>query len=356
MKITYLIPEPSSKGGMTAITKMFYEVNYFDNINTFHFNTSFKSSIRFIRFFEFFGKQFKFLFHLIAVKPDVIFVMSNSYIGFFDKILYCLLARFFGVKSMLNHVGGEFDKFYRKNSLVRFLVDRVILVPNVLLIGSDFWSNYFKKQFPKVKVINSPNPIICSQYSGKVERNNDGRFVVSSLFRIIKEKGVYELIGVARNVIVNSENIDFVIMGGGPLLDFLKIEMDEFVKSGRVRILGFVEDEVKVKEICASDLYLMLTHFDLMPISIMEAMAAGKPILSTTVGGIPDLVKNGINGFLFDVGQVDIVANKVVELSKSGRKYLEMGQIGKNMVLENYDVHSIINLHKSIALSLLKQN
>ncbi len=353
MKISYLIPDPSSKGGMTAITKMFYEVNYFDNIEIFHFSTSFKANGKLGRFVEFFSKQFAFILHLIKVKPDVIFVMSSSYFGFYDKCIYCLIARLFGVKSMLNHVGGEFDKFYNSSSLHKTLINKFIHFPNVLLIGSSFWCDYFTKLFPFKKIYNSPNPIIVDQFNQTQVTESDNKFKIASLFRIIKEKGVYELIEVIQRISKLNLNIEFVIMGGGPMLDFLKEQLLENTNNKEVRILGFVDDDVKIQEICSSDLYVMLTHFDLMPISIMEAMAAGKPVISTNVGGISDLVKDGVNGFLFEIGEVEKVIEKIIELYSQSSEVQKLGQNGKDIVVEHFDILSIINKHKQIAFELI---
>ncbi len=353
MKITYLIPEPSSKGGMTAITKMFYEVNYFNDIDTFHFNTSFKAISKTGRFIEFFSKQLAFIIHIIKVKPDAVFVMSSSYFGFYDKCIYCFIARLFGVKSMLNHVGGEFDKFYKSSLLNKTLINIFIRFPHVLLIGSSFWCDYFTKLFPNKKIFNSPNPLIVEQYNHTSMSMIKHKFKIASLFRIIKEKGVYELIEVIQRISKLNLNIEFVIMGGGPMLDFLKEQLLENSINQEVRILGFVDDDVKIKEICSSDLYVMLTHFDLMPISIMEAMAAGKPVLSTKVGGIPDLVQDGVNGFLFDVGEVDQVVEKIVELAMPNSDAKKLGQKGYEIIVGNFDIKSIIKKHREIASKLI---
>lgn len=355
-KITYLIPKPSSEGGMTAITKMLYEINYFDNNQFYHFNTSYKSKGKLGRVREFIIRYFSFIRHLIQVRPDAIFVMSNSYLGFYEKCTYCLTARLFFVKSMLNHVGGEFDKFYKKNKFNRVAVRIAIRFPNALLIGSTFWCTYFRTSFPRVKVYNSPNPIIAKDYlAGNPSRMNS-KFVVTSLFRLIKEKGVIELMEVIKKICSRREDIEFVIMGGGPMLDTIRLELASHIAKGQVRVLGFVDDQTKIKEICNSNAYLMLTYFDLMPISIMEAMAASKPIISTKVGGIPDLVEDGINGYLFDVGETDAVIEKLEFLIENPEKHREMGVASREKIDAHFDISKITSLHLQYAKELSGNN
>lgn len=354
-KITYLIPKPSSEGGMTAITKMLYEINYFDNIRFFHFNTSYSSTGKLGRLYEFFFRFQSFIKHLIQVKPDAIFVMSNSYLGFYEKCLYCLVARLFGVKSMLNHVGGEFDKFYRQNALNKYLIRMTIKFPSALLIGSTYWCNYFRTQFPKVTVYSVPNPIIANAYRNtEVSKDPNAKFVITSLFRLVKEKGIYELLSVIKLLCAEFKNIEFVIIGGGPMLEDVRLALTEYLEQGNARVLGFVDDATKVKEICNSDAYLMLTHFDLMPISIMEAMAASKPILSTKVGGIPDMVEDGVNGFLFSVGETEEVVEKLKFLIKNPEIGKSMGLKGRNKVDNFFDITKITALHQHVAEELSK--
>lgn len=356
-KITYLIPKPSSEGGMTAITKMLYEIEYFDNQRIFHFNTSYVSPNRAGRLIEFVARFFRFVLHLVRVKPDAIFVMSNSYLGFYEKCFYCLIARLFGVRSMLNHVGGEFDKFYRKNRLTKFLVRIFIGFPNALLIGSTYWCTYFRTLFPMVTVYSVPNPIIADQYKNTNTRTEpSSRFVITSLFRLVKEKGVHEMLAVIKSMCSQFENVEFVIIGGGPMLNDIREALVTYIERGNVRVLGFVDDTIKIKEICACDAYLMLTHFDLMPISIMEAMSASKPVLTTRVGGIPDMVEDGVNGFLFEVGETTEVVNKLKTLLAQRDVGKSMGQKGRTKVEAMFNISTVTALHQRIADELTSRS
>lgn len=351
-RISYLIPKPSSEGGMTAISQMFYRINYFDNIQNYHFNTSFKAKNKLARLFEALFRIPLFIKHLVEVKPDAVFVMSSSYLGFYEKCLYCLIARVFGAKSMLNHVGGEFDKFYHKTLLNRFLIRNTIKFPNVLLIGSSYWCNYFRNLFPKVTVYNVPNPIIADDYNNSVSGDENGKFVVVSLFRLVKEKGVIELIAVIKAMCSMYKNIHFVIIGDGPMLGYLNAELEAYIDQGFVKVLGFVDEVTKIEEITKANAYLMLTYFDLMPISIMEAMAASKPVLSTRVGGIPDLVLDGVNGFLFDIGETKEVVSKLSLFIEDQGLAREMGRKGRERIDKFFNISKVTALHQKVATEL----
>lgn len=256
---------------------------------------------------------------------------------------------------MLNHVGGEFDKFYRKNVFTKICIRITIRFPNALLIGSSYWSNYFQELFPKTKVYSVPNPIIAKVYHRKDLTGSPDKFVVTSLFRLVKEKGVYELMTVIEAICAVHSHVEFVIIGGGPMLEEIRTKLSTKIQTGQVRVLGFVDDETKISEICKSDAYLMLTYFDLMPISIMEAMAAGKPVLSTRVGGIPDLVEDGKNGFLFEIGETEEVITKLSTLIRKPDIGRKMGELGSEKVDRQFDISIITSLHQQIANELSNQ-
>ena len=99
----------------------------------------------------------------------------------------------------------------------------------------------------------------------------------------------------------------------------------------------------------------MLTYFDLMPISIMEAMAASKPIISTKVGGIPDLIKDNHNGFLVNPREVNTVVEKIEYLMLNHDVCAKMGNRSREIVVNNFDIKNIIKKHHEYAEIIIKK-
>ena len=76
--------------------------------------------------------------------------------------------------------------------------------------------------------------------------------------------------------------------------------------------MGWVQNEAKQSTICSCDIYVLPSYFEGLPVSILEAMAMGKPIIATNVGGIPSIVQNGYNGWLFSPGKFNEL-NKIFD-------------------------------------------
>lgn len=341
---------------MTATTQMFYNAGLFEQPNVYHFDTKFKwHKHTLIRLFESPYLKLKFIFALIKYRPDVIFVIMSPYWGFYDKISYCLIAKLFGVKSIFNSVSARFTKFYESNPFNKLLVKLLIRVPDCVVLGTPYWYRYFRQNFPHIKLCEIPNPVITEEFNSTPKLKSEKIRVVSA-FRITKEKGIRELVAVIKSINERSDKFVFTILGDGNELSWVRTELAELIKEGKVELKGFLTGIEKNNAIINADAYIMLTHFDMMPIAILEAMAASLPIFSTNTGGIPDMVKNGLNGHLFEVGEVNAVVESLLNYENDKNKLIEYGRNSYKIVKNNYDIGVIIEMQFSLIESLFKTN
>ena len=129
-------------------------------------------------------------------------------------------------------------------------------------------------------------------------------------------------------------------------LGILKIE--EYVK-----ILGQVPEGEKILQLRSSDIFVLPTFSEGLPISLLEAMAAGLPIISTPVGAIPEVIDEGKNGFLIQPGDYEALAEKIVILAKDHKARQEMGKNNLVKIMEQYDQSIIIRKLSNVYSQLL---
>jgi len=79
------------------------------------------------------------------------------------------------------------------------------------------------------------------------------------------------------------------------------------------------------------------------PVSVIEALAAGRPAVATRVGGIPDVVRDGVDGFLVDLGDADALADRLADLAADPIRRAEMGASGRARVFERYAVERLVD-------------
>lgn len=354
-KILYLVPsDHDDKGGMTEITKMFYQVGLFENKNIKHFNTYYKwGDSNVIKLFETIVHQLGFIKVLILFRPKIIFVMTSSFMGFFEKCLYCFFARLFGVKSMLNQV-GDFANFYKKSKFKAYFIRLCLKIPNVIVVGSSYWNNYFKTNFHGREIASIVNPVVSELFFKSNNAKNEQIRIVT-ISSIITAKGIIELVNVIKRVCSSSDKFVFVIMGRGEKLDWVRNELQMEINLGYVEVKGQVSDEDKILEFSIADLFILLSHDEVIPISMLEAMSASLPIIGTNVGGIPDIVIEGENGYLFSRMTVDPIVERILKIGNEfSRDDLRlMGEKSNLIVKKKYDIIKVLESHIELAKKII---
>ena len=153
--------------------------------------------------------------------------------------------------------------------------------------------------------------------------------VVGTVGRLTPVKGQEVLIRAASELIRRGEKIFLVLLGDGELrrdLEELSLRLDiaEFV-----RFLGWQPDVARV--MAAFDIFCLPSRNEGMGKVLVEAMAMGKPIIASSVGGIPDIVRSGENGILVPVGDAAAWAEAIIRLCRDSEKRRRMGDAGMQM-------------------------
>lgn len=159
--------------------------------------------------------------------------------------------------------------------------------------------------------------------ASKVTENDKVRILFLS--RLVREKGIYELLDAFSELIKTYPNIRLVIAGNGPEEQNLRKIIDEHSLGKFVDMPGYLRDAAKVKSFYETDLFVFPTYYgEGCPVSLLEAMAAGNAIITTPVGGIPHIIKDNINGILIDKVNVHAIESAIRKLldNKSLREYM----------------------------------
>lgn len=207
--------------------------------------------------------------------------------------------------------------------LLNGLAKRLVIEnSSVITTVSKLEYNYLVKSNPTKKLCYIPNGVDTSFFKVDDDKRRKLRdklgigesdFLVLYFTRLRVTKGVFTFLRAMEQVVKKSDTIKFIVAGSGPLTDYVRKVKGKF--GNRIRtFLGYVPDEDLPGLYNASDVYVLPSYVEGMPLSIMEAMACGKPVIATNVGDMPILVKNGVNGNLLPPGNVDLLAQKILRL------------------------------------------
>jgi len=165
---------------------------------------------------------------------------------------------------------------------------------------------------------------------GVAARAAQDRFQITNVGRLVPAKAQHLLIQAAGTVLGRFPNAEFVIVGPGPRRDELQHLARELGIAERVTLTGARDD---VPEILArTDVFVLSSLWEGLPLSAVEAMAAARPVVLTDVGGCAELVENGVTGMIVPPGESATIAEAVNALLADAQRRVELGQAARERV------------------------
>lgn len=191
-------------------------------------------------------------------------------------------------------------------------------------------------EWPKVKVVRCGVDEAFTQGAHDVAPAS--RMVVC-VGRLCEQKGQMLLLSAAREMAQRGEDFQLVLAGDGEMRPELERLIDEYGLRDRVRITGWVSGE-QVRSLLLQARALILPSFaEGLPVVIMEAMALARPVVTTSIAGIPELVRDGREGWLVPAGDCGALVHAWTELMRADAAKLEaMGRSARERVTHRHSV------------------
>jgi glycosyltransferase involved in cell wall biosynthesis len=256
-------------------------------------------------------------------------------------------------KKVLLMLGGIATKGYqaRKDPFSRFLssltslnfslADKIILYSrtmtfeanvakyqNKIIIGHEHFVD-FSKFFPEKAFDKRPN-------------------VVGYIGRLSEEKGILNLVDAIPLILRRNTKIHFMICGDGSLADRVGKSLQTGGLDANAEVKKWVPHDEVPRYLNDFRLLALPSSTEGLPNILLEAMACGTPILTTSVGAIPDIIRNGETGFLLKSNDAKHTADKIVELFNEQRLLEEVGHKAYQWVRENFSEEETIRMWQGI--------
>jgi glycosyltransferase involved in cell wall biosynthesis/GT2 family glycosyltransferase len=156
--------------------------------------------------------------------------------------------------------------------------------------------------------------------------------------RLCEQKGQLRLLQAVRQLGEAGVAVELVLAGDGPMRPEVEREVVRLGLERQVQITGWVSNEAVRKHILDARALVLPSFAEGLPVVLMEALALGRPVVSTYVAGIPELVEQGSNGWLVPAGSVEALAGALREaLETSPARLTEMGRVGAARVADRHD-------------------
>lgn len=283
---------------------------------------------------------FRFWGLLVRGRVGLVHVHVASRASFWRKSLLMLPAFFMGIPVILHLHGAEFALFYEKEcgGIRKRIVCCVFNKASRVVVLSSVWKNWVQgiSRNPHVVVIYNP-VLLPTKHSWDTRKHGEVLF----LGRLGKRKGTYDLLEAAARITENHPQLR-LLLGGDGELDQVWARAIELNIADKVELLGWIREVNKERHLGSAMIFVLPSYNEGLPMSVLEAMAAGLPVISTTVGGIPEAVTDGIEGFLVEPGDVSALANRLEQLLSNPGLAEHMGKAARRKIETAFSSETIL--------------
>lgn len=176
----------------------------------------------------------------------------------------------------------------------------------------------------------------------------EGAPVVGVVARVSRQKDYFTLANAAVEVLAKHPNARFLIVGDNSLVDLNRSHYEEVAR--KLQELGIADNFIFTghrtdvpRLIAAMDLCVLCTHREGFPLSILETMAMRKPVIATSVGGIPEIIQPDVTGYLHEHGNGKELADAIMALIEDPEKAKRFGAAGAEHVRQNFSLQGFID-------------
>jgi sugar transferase (PEP-CTERM/EpsH1 system associated) len=292
-------------------------------------------------------------------KADV--VHSNNWGTFFDSVLAAHLG---GASLMVHCIHGLFaDDLDRMKWRRRFLQRLLALGTHRLYAVAEYLRRYYIREvgISPGKIATIYNGVDTGRYAPLDGRQraalrsrlgfSEDHILIGSVGTLYWIKDPETLLTAAAEVLRRSSQAIFLWVGDGQLRESLRHRAERMGLSHRVRYLGRRDDVADI--LAALDIFVLPSIAEGLSYSILEAMATGLPVVTTRVGGNPELVRDGREGLLISPRQPQQLAEALVILADRPQLRRHMGASGRRRVEERFSLMDMVQRYQKMYLSVL---
>jgi glycosyltransferase involved in cell wall biosynthesis len=340
LRIIIINSDLSSKGGISSVIQTMYRTNLslgcpveMTLLKTSHYKDKHLLS----EICLLFSSLVKFFYILAFKKVDIVHIHSSAYLSFYRKSIFLFVCKLFRKKTIIHLHSSKFREFFiTSNRLQRAYIRFVFNHTDLVVTLCREWETKLRSHYPLAKTQTIHNPINIQDYKyNRKPRIGKGNFRILYLAFLIPTKGVKDIITIAKRLKESHEyKIEIIIGGKGELQKTLIDSINQHRLEKVIDFKGWVDGDIKQELLVNSDVFLLPSYNEGMPISILEAMCNGLPIVASRIDAVPELVEDGINGYLKSPGDIEGFYSVLTQLASDRNLVSKMGKESLRKVSE----------------------
>lgn len=329
IRILMCSSDRKEKGGMNSVIDQLMDHDWGDDFQFSYLATHVTGNP--LKKIFFFANAYRKLKKLIKRDAFDIIHIHMSYKGsFYRKYYVTKLCKKYNKMVIIHLHGSEFKDFYNNgNSKRKAQIQELFSIADSSIVLGEEWKKFILKIAPKANVVVINNAVSLPNFEDK-ESNKVRTFLF--LGALIQRKGVIDLLDAVKQMKDQGVS-DFRLSIAGSGVEEQRLK--EYTRTNGlqkyVEFLGWVTKEQKPELLKKSDVLVLPSYNEGLPIAILEAMSYGLPIISTNVGSIAEAVKEKENGFLIEPGDVDSLAHAMIQLTNNSILWKKESRASRNI-------------------------
>ena len=272
---------------------------------------------------------------------DVVHIHVASGASFYRKSLFVLAAQQRRKPVILHVHGADFDAFFQRAlAPMRWYIRRIFACCARVVVLSESWRSFFHQYIIPTGVVVLPNGVDARRFASAGPAAAPHTFLF--LGRLGARKGVYDLLAAVAQVRQARPDtpLQVLLAGDGEEAEVQQL-IDQQNLQAQVTVLGWVGDADKPALFRRAATLVLPSYHEGLPMALLEAMAAGLVVVSTHVGGIPELVEEGVNGFLLQPGDVTGLAQHLQRLMEQPDLVREIAARNREKIQQHYNLPTL---------------
>jgi glycosyltransferase involved in cell wall biosynthesis len=278
--------------------------------------------------------------------------------AFWRDVVYLFVAKILQKKVVYQVHGGALpDQFFPEKGILNSFLNRVLHLPDVVVILAEIERESYQnfKSIKRLTVI--PNAIFLDLFERVSDKNFEQKNITLVYLGALQSfKGLFEAVE-AVDIVWNRmtiNNFNFLIAGSGPAEQALRHRVKYFGLENVIKFIGNIFEEEKKQFWRNAHLFIFPTYAEGMPYTLLESIASGTPIITTRVGGIPDVIINSIHGFFVEPKDVNGLADAIKKLITNRQLMRNMSSHCIKRAKEYYGMERLVEQFSQCYNEILK--
>jgi glycosyltransferase involved in cell wall biosynthesis len=280
---------------------------------------------------------------LASEKPHLTLIYSSGGFSFFEKVVMTIASRLLGIPVILSVRAGAFQDSFRSSAGFRAVARPFLRTPSVILCQSESWARFYAEEAgiarTRLEVVHNWINLERFVPRGQMEeRNSDKPIRLLFVGWVNRSKGIFELLTAVGEVAATCPVTLDIVGKGNEYDEAVSMVENDPVLRRQVRFYGWLSGDDVLTRYGEADVFVLPTYAEGFPNAVLEAMTMALPIITTPVGGIPDVVEDGRNGLLVPPGSSYALALAIRYMAEHPDTRLSIGRANRAQVVADHGI------------------